>query len=397
MVAPNLGASFAGGGGSSVAANVAQAMLETNMDVTLLAFSGYSNETLDMLHGTGLSSYSKSLSSEYAFKRGFGNRGAQKVARSEIASLILIGYHYFMSTKIRRMEPNIVWFNDDVPKFCEKRLEDYHSVQYVNFAFRTRLKVQIDEQWESYNTNGRLSKTLGDRNPRLIKLLVGDKALGCEVVIANSSVTCKYIRETAKDVQPLIVYPPVNIECYADAEKENQVAAIGAFRPNKRFGDIIRALSLSRRKDLKLVIVGLSDDDDYFAYLVNLVEKLGMQDRVRLVPNASRRFLNKVLAESRMILSAARFEPFGISVVEGMANGCVPVVYAGEDSGPWVDIIQRGKYGHGFHDINDLSEILSSSSNRVEEATVSEFKKRACQFSSLIFRDRIKKLISGRV
>jgi glycosyltransferase involved in cell wall biosynthesis len=212
----------------------------------------------------------------------------------------------------------------------------------------------------------------------------------------NSSVTSSYIKETNPEVNPLTIFPPVRIaDSIIPDKKPIQIAAIGAFRPNKRFGDIIRALFLSKQQDLKLIIVGLLDNDDYLDYLRRLVRNLGLQNRVLLIPNATDAIIRKVLAESSMIVSAARFEPFGISIVEGMGNGCVPIVFAGKDSGPWVDIIQKGKYGYGFKSVNELSEILQRVSNDVSENVRLGLKVRALQFNSLTFKDRIKNLFNG--
>ncbi|HLN44289.1 MAG TPA: glycosyltransferase [Candidatus Sulfotelmatobacter sp.] len=393
LVPPNLGASFAGGGGASVAANIAQAMLEANLNVTLLALTGYSNKTLDDLHGTNLSTYCNRLTSNYIFKRKVGNYGAHRIATAKATSLTLLAYHCHLFNRIDAIRPKIIWFNDDVPKICEKKLRDYDSLQYVNFALHTRLRVCVDEQWEKYDTKDEPTKKHYRGSPFLTKLLVGENALGCKKVIANSSVTCRYIRMTTDNINPLIIHPPVKIANFHAIEKKNQVVAVGAFRANKRFGDIIRALKLSRRKDLQLVIVGLLDDDDYFAYLARLTRELDLQRQVKLIPNGSSSLLEKVLSESSAILSAARFEPFGISIAEGMSFGCVPIAYAGEDSGPWVDIMQRGRFGHGFRDIRELSEILGSLPNRVDEGTISALKNRALTFSNVAFRESIKTFV----
>jgi hypothetical protein len=110
----------------------------------------YSKYILDDLHGTNLSAYGDKLSISHLINRRFGNRGTYKVASSLATSLMLLGFHYYLSHKIAQMKPDIVWFNDDVPRLCENRLENQYSIQYVNFAFQSRLRVRVDEQWESY-------------------------------------------------------------------------------------------------------------------------------------------------------------------------------------------------------------------------------------------------------
>ena len=393
LVAPNLGASFAGGGGSSVAANVAQTMLENNIRVSSVALSGYSKQILDELHGTELFAYGNRLSFNHLIKRRFRNRGAYRIASSYATSLMLFGFHYYLSHKIKQVKPDIIWFNDDVPRLCERILKDQYTIQYINFSFKTRLRVRVDEQWENYEERGKSPKNEYGYVPRMAQLLVGEKSLSCDTIIANSSVTNRYIKKTNPDLNPLIIHPPVRIPDYVSAEKKLvQIAAIGAFRPNKRFGDIIRALYLSRKQNLRLIIAGLRDDDNYLNYLRCLVKSLGLQNRVLLITNATTSVISKVLAESSIIVSAARFEPFGIAIVEGMGNGCIPIVFEGKDSGPWIEITKSGKYGYGFKDVEELSMILQNASKDYSKSSRVELRTRALQFSRLKFMNQIKKL-----
>ena len=251
----------------------------------------------------------------------------------------------------------------------------------------------MDEQWEDYGERVQSPKKRWGYVPRMVQLLVGENALGSDIIIANSSITKRYLKKTNPSLKPLIIPPPVRIANYISEEKKVQIAAIGAYRPNKRFGDIIQALNLSKNRKLRLIIVGLRDDDDYLCYLRRLVMSLGLQDRVFLIANASRSFVRNVLAESSMIVSAARFEPFGIAVAEGMGNGCIPVVFAGEDSGPWKDITENGKYGYGFKNIEQLSKILDFVSNNISKGDSEELRGRALQFSRLKFKNIIKNLL----
>lgn len=368
-------------------------MLEDSKYVSSIALSGYSEQILDDLHGTELSAYRNRLSSNYLINRRFRNRGAHGIASSFFTSFVLLSFHYYLSRKIKQVTPDVVWFNDDVPRLCEKTLKDQHSIQYINFSFQTRLRVRIDEQWEAYKERGQPTRKKRGYVPRMVQLLVGEKALSCDTIIANSSITERYLKKTNADLTPLIIHPPVRIADSLSREKRLlQIVAIGAFRPNKRFGDIIQALSLSKKQNLRLIIIGLRDDDGYLGYLRRLIRSLGVQNRVFLVTNATTSTIEKVLAESSIIVSAARFEPFGIAVAEGMGNGCVPIVFAGDDSGPWKDITDSGKFGYGFRSVEELSRILDDLSNGVRKSFRTEARARALQFSRLKFKNHINNL-----
>jgi len=63
---------------------------------------------------------------------------------------------------------------------------------------------------------------------------------------------------------------------------------------------------------------------------------------------------------AKVVLSTAHFEPFGMSVAEGMLYRAVSIVYKGSLSGPWVDVIDKGKYGIGFKSVSELAEAIDT-------------------------------------
>ena len=52
------------------------------------------------------------------------------------------------------------------------------------------------------------------------------------------------------------------------------------------------------------------------------------------------------------------FEHFGISVVEAMSAGCVPVV--NQSGGPWLDILdaKQGEYGFAYRSLKEAAEFV---------------------------------------
>jgi len=53
--------------------------------------------------------------------------------------------------------------------------------------------------------------------------------------------------------------------------------------------------------------------------------------------------LKELILKAKVYLNTAMREPFGMTVVQAMSGGCVPVVYA--EGGPFEDIVCRGEYG----------------------------------------------------
>ncbi len=176
-------------------------------------------------------------------------------------------------------------------------------------------------------------------------------------LVANSTVTRRYVNGTFDNKNVTTIYPPVQILNGGSREKEEIIVSVGAIQPNKRFEDVVEALQ-TVRSNWRYVILGHLRDATYYKKLVNMVKKRGLGNRIHIIPNARKETLSQILGMSKVIVHASRFEPFGISVVEGMGAGAVPVVYDGDDSGPWVDIVARGRFGFGYRGKEELGTIL---------------------------------------
>jgi len=81
-------------------------------------------------------------------------------------------------------------------------------------------------------------------------------------------------------------------------------------------------------------------------------------------------------------------EPFGISVVEGMSVGAVPVVH--KSGGSWTDIIEEGKYGYGYLTEEEAVESLYQALNN--ESLRKEVKERAKLFNNINFEEKFLKI-----
>ena len=89
-----------------------------------------------------------------------------------------------------------------------------------------------------------------------------------------------------------------------------------------------------------------------------------------------------------------KFEHFGISVVEAMAAGCLPLVLAG--GGP-AEIVTSGYDGWTFKTLDELTDLT----HRLTTATASELRdmrtrarQRARAFTSDVFRTKWRTLLS---
>jgi glycosyltransferase involved in cell wall biosynthesis len=123
------------------------------------------------------------------------------------------------------------------------------------------------------------------------------------------------------------------------------IGIVGRLQPWKGQHRLLHALALLRERDLDVhgLIVGgdaYGLSPEYADGLRNLVPELGLQDRVTMtghVPDVS-----PYVRAMDVLVSASVNEPFGIVLLEGMAEA-VPVVAVG-DAGP-LDIVEDGRTG----------------------------------------------------
>ena len=182
-----------------------------------------------------------------------------------------------------------------------------------------------------------------------------------------------------------VLYPPVDINEFLKVseskDREDRVISCGRYTPEKNYEFVLK---IARElPHIEFVIIGAYSgkvSSTYYSKLVRMKEKLSLRN-VRLLRNVPRDEQLKIYFRSKVFLHAMTGEHFGIAVVEGMAAGLVPVVHRSD--GPWYDIIDRGRYGLGYSDIEE-------SVRAVEEALrgYSNLRERAVGRSLMFHRDR---------
>jgi glycosyltransferase involved in cell wall biosynthesis len=101
------------------------------------------------------------------------------------------------------------------------------------------------------------------------------------------------------------------------------ILAVGAHRPHKNHGILLRALA-SLPAEVSLVIVGYFDRS-FPDPLPGLISGLGVESRVRLIPEVPDELLPAVYRAASVFAFPSLAEGYGLPVLEAMASG-VPVV-----------------------------------------------------------------------
>jgi alpha-1,2-mannosyltransferase len=123
----------------------------------------------------------------------------------------------------------------------------------------------------------------------------------------------------------------------------------------------------SRVGSVKLVLLGSvrnTDDAKIVSDLENQIKNLGLRESVEIIANAPYKVLLSYLQKSSIGLHTMRDEHFGISIIEYMAAGLIPVVH--KSGGPLMDIVGPSNSGFMADTVDSfaqaLEEFLSMSS-----------------------------------
>lgn len=150
-------------------------------------------------------------------------------------------------------------------------------------------------------------------------------------VICMTQFTCQKLHEVYPQLPKLpIVYPPVDIQRFwcENKQRERSIVTAGRFSPSKRQLEQIELAA--QLPDVTFHIVGFtSPDNPYFHLCQERIKQLGLRN-VHLHANAPFDMLLQLLQRSRYFLHTLINEPFGITAVQAMAAGCIPLVH---DSG----------------------------------------------------------------
>ncbi len=181
---------------------------------------------------------------------------------------------------------------------------------------------------------------------------------------------------------------PVDLHSFKPGKKKkNQFVFVGRLSRNKRVDLLIKAFKGTREENARLFIVG-----NDFEGLRQELERIAKNDsRIKFLGAVTGAKLQSLLAESEFFISASDYESFGISAIEAMSAGCIPIL---SGIASFRDFLQRGKNGFEveFHKpekaAKELERIMRLNRKKLQE-------KRA---NSLKFVERFNpKKIAGRM
>lgn len=189
-----------------------------------------------------------------------------------------------------------------------------------------------------------------------------------EPVLCYSDFVRRALIERLRISDPVVVAPPVDLPAARPHAKQRSIIAVGRFFPaadgnNKKHDVLIDAFRELRRTGaadgwMLHLAGGCHSDSGSQAYLAALRERAADLP-VAFHANVAAEELGRLYDESALFWHAAghgesrpeRHEHFGITTVEAMAHGCVPVVPA---LGGQLEIVEDGENGYVWRDLDEL-------------------------------------------
>lgn len=236
------------------------------------------------------------------------------------------------------------------------------------------------------------------------KTFWGKKKLSSwDIAICNSKFTQNII-EKEWPIKSQVLYPPVEVEAITPLAKKKQILSVGrfaSFSKSKKHEEMINAFrelyETGKISGWSLHLAGsIEGDDGYVEELKNLSKELP----VSFYPNCPFDDLVKLYGQSSIYWHAAGFgeddpvkmEHFGISTVEAMAGGCVPVVV---NQGGQTEIVENKVSGFLWNQINELKDFTISliEDHDLWKKLSDEAIKRSKVFSKKTFEDNLIKLL----
>ena len=204
------------------------------------------------------------------------------------------------------------------------------------------------------------------------------------LILVNSSWTLAEAKKFWDFKNVIILHPPVMIEKYLGCElnnRKNLVITISRFSRDRQLENVLQIAK--NIKDAKFVIAGYIQDSSYF---IDLHKKA--PSNVILLPNVSEEDKKQLLCKAKVYLNPTLYvEGFGISVVEGMAAGLIPVAV---NKGGVRDTVPPDWQ---FNDLEQATQLVGFALDSWTPQYGSFFREKSKDFSYQSFKNKLKKLI----
>jgi len=334
VLAPNGGYSLDYGGGAFTTVAIANSLVNLGFRVCLLALNSIGRAELSRVHGVSVHDSVNTifLNEVYAHRIRFPPYIGARVLSQAVRDIV------------RRNNIGTVVFGDDAPRGLPLWLREKRvlGLLYCHFSYFMRsLNARIASF--SYNDSARLVPSM------LYWRIVFNSLSDFDGVLCNSTVTQRFVEAFFPGIETCVLNPPALMASRVLKKEPWLVHTAQLGRP-MRYDLAYDAISeLGRRIPQARFITTRCD-----TLPPKVRKRLAALRNVILLGSLSKKGYEGLMARSSMFVSFRWFEPFGISTVEAMAHGTVPMIYRSSLSGSWTDVLDCGRYGKSFANASEL-------------------------------------------
>jgi Glycosyltransferase len=203
-------------------------------------------------------------------------------------------------------------------------------------------------------------------------------------LLANSTWTGKILELSGHSYE--VLYPPVEVEEYLKIKGNRDpklVLSISRIAPEKNLENLFSVAKAL--KDFTFVLLGSSGrSKKYLEEVKSISGKLG---NVKIVEDFTHDDIVNYLSKAKVYFHPKVNEHFGISIVEAMSAGLIPVVH--KSGGAWLDIVKEGKYGFGYSNEEEAVNAIIEASKYEND-----FRDVSLNFSFDKFKERLSKILA---
>ncbi|HJT49815.1 MAG TPA: glycosyltransferase family 4 protein [Nitrososphaeraceae archaeon] len=303
------------GGSERLAVAVIQALSEIGIDIDLTTFEEPNISKLESAYGEIATSAIKKI---------------KRITITDSIGVAEINKHYDLTINTH---------GDMLPYFLPYFSKN-NSITYCHFPLAKYLIESEDPEYCRF-LNGRILSSINHTNQStkyydFVNMAYANM-LRSSTVISNSEFSRRVILR-AFGIDSIVLSPPVDVTLFRKAalfssharNNKDAILVISRFHPTKKIENAIKLAKLLKQykvgTEMKIVGNIPPKRDGYYLYLKHLVERYNLADYVTFEVNVSFSRLLNLMRESKVYFHPLLGEPFGISTVEAMSAGLIPVV-----------------------------------------------------------------------
>lgn len=210
-------------------------------------------------------------------------------------------------------------------------------------------------------------------------------------LVSNS----KYVHDSVKSKfgkDSKIIYPPVDLKEFSPENKYDRIVTIGRFSEEKNleFG-----INVMKEIDYEYDIIGNTKTKSNMLYFERLEFKIKKEKlkKINLLKNISRNELVSTVNKAKVYFHCSR-ETFGISVIESIAAGCIPIV---PDNSAHKETVPYEELRYIPDDVSDATEKIHNALSGKLDNMLEPLKESIIKLSKENFKKELEKYLEATI